>query len=120
MFNGLVTVLKTIFSPILALVGILFYFVYKLAELVVMLLSVLLAIGKLLYSFVVGLFKTLAGLVWTPTQPNHGSWSDPIRQVFSALEPYQLDRIAYVLAFVVWITTAYAAIKILSSRGENN
>lgn len=117
--NAIITVLKAIFKPVLILIAIIFYFVYKVAELFVTLLAVLLAIGKLLYSFVMGLFKTLAGLVWTQTTPPaHGSWSAPIGEVFAALEPYQLDKIAYVLLFVIWVLTAVGAIRILSSRGE--
>lgn len=117
LFNGLIAVLKAIFKPILIVVALLFYFVSKLAVLIFTLLGVLLDIGKLLYSFVMGLFKTLAGLTWTPTTPDHGSWSSPIAEVFIALEPYQLDKIAYVLLFIIWITTAYSAIQILS-RGR--
>ena len=117
LFNGLITVLKTIFAPILAIVALIAYFVYKLGELVVTLLAVLLAVGKLIYSFVMGLFRTLAGLSWTPTTPSHGSWSAPIGEVFDALEIFQLDKIAYVLMFAIWVLTALGAIRILSSRG---
>lgn len=118
LFNGLITVLKAIFKPILMLVAIVFYFIYKLAELFVTLFQVLLAIGKLLYSLVMGLFHTLAGFIWTPITPNHGSWSGAINEVFIALAPYQLDKIAYVLMFAIWIMTAVAAIRILSGRGD--
>lgn len=117
LFNGLVSVLKMIFKPILIVVAILFYFLYKLAELLITLLSVLLSIFKLLYSFIVGLFKTIGSLVWSSAPPNHGSWSGPIREVFVALEPYQLDKVAYVISFIIWVMTAVAAIRILSARG---
>lgn len=117
LFNGLIAVLKAIFKPILILIALIFYFIYKLGVVVVTLFAVLLAIGKLLYSFVMGLFNTLTGFVWTPAAPDHGSWSDSIAQVFIALEPYQLDKLAYVLLFVIWIFTAFAAIKILSRQG---
>jgi hypothetical protein len=117
LFSGLITVLKAIFKPILILVALIFYFVYKLGELILTLFVVLLAIGKLLYSLVMGLFNTLAGLTWTPSTPSHGTWSVMIGEVFTALEPYQLDKIAYLLMFVIWISTAFAAIKILTRGG---
>ncbi|WP_298737667.1 hypothetical protein [uncultured Chitinophaga sp.] len=121
LINGLVTVLKFLFTPILALLGIIFYFIYKLGVLIVTLIKVLVAIGKLLYAFVMGLFKTLAGLVWIQSAPpDHGSWSNAITQVFIALEPYQLDKIAYVLSFAIWIMTAYGVIRILSSSGGDD
>lgn len=116
LFQGLINVLKAIFKPILILVAIIFYFLYKLGVLVVTLFQVLLAVGKLLYSFVMGLFKTLAGLVWIPATPDHGSWSQPIGEVFNALDVYQLNKVAYVLLFVIWILTAVGAIRILSRR----
>lgn len=117
LFNGLIAVLKAIFKPILILVALIFYVIYKLGVLVVTLIAVLLAVGKLLYSFVMGLFNTLAGFTYTPTAPAHGSWSSSIGEVFAGLEPYQLDKLAYVLLFVIWIMTAMAAIKILTRSG---
>lgn len=117
LFNALIAVLKAIFQPILILIALIAYFIFKLGELVVTLLSVLLSIGKLIYSFVMGLFKTLGGLSWTPTTPSHGSWSAPIGEVFEALALFQLDKIAYLMLFVIWVTTAIGAIRILSARG---
>lgn len=114
LFQALITVLKAIFKPILIVVAIIFYFLYKVGVLIVELFQFLLAIGKLLYQFVSGLFRTLAGLTWTPAVPHHGSWSHPIAQVFDALEVYQLDKLAYVLLFAIWIMTAVAAIRIIS------
>lgn len=117
LFNGLITVLKFLFNPILILVALIFYVIYKLAELVVTLFAVLLSIGKLLYSFVMGLFKTLTGFSWSPSTPDHGKWSGAIGEVFGALEPYQLNKVAYVILFIIWIMTAWAGIRILSGRG---
>lgn len=117
LFNGLVTVLKFLFRPVFIVIAMLFYFIYKLGELVVTLFLVLLAIGKLLYSFVMGLFRTLAGFNWSPSTQDHGKWSGAIGEVFTALEPYQLNKVAYVMLFLIWVTTAWTAIKILSARG---
>lgn len=118
LFQGLINVLKFIFKPILALLAIIFYFIYKLAELVIALIMVLVAIGKLLYSFIIGLFNTIASFSYTPqAAPDHGSWSSTINQAFAALEHYQLDKIAYVISFAIWMATAFGVIKILSARG---
>lgn len=119
LFNGLITVLKLLFQPVLILVAVIFYFLSKLAELFLLLIMVLLSIGKLLFSFVQGLSKTLAGFVWTPAAPDHGSWTSAIGEVFIALEPFQLDTVAYIMLFIIWIMTAVAAVRILSSRGES-
>src|SRR5690606_7762411 len=119
LFQGLINVLKLIFKPIFIVVALLFYFLYKLAELVVTLVLVIVAIGKLLYSFMIGLFNTFASMSYTPTSPpNHGSWSYAINQAFAALEMYQLDKIAYIISFGIWVATAFGVIKILSARSE--
>lgn len=112
--------LKILLMPFLILIALVFYFVFKVGELLVTLLKVLLGIGKVFYSLVQGLFKTLAGFTFTTTTPpDHGSWSGAMAQAFDGLGAYQLDKLAYVLLFITWIMTAYAAIKILSSRGAD-
>lgn len=116
LIQGIITVLKTLFRPVLILVAIIFYFVYKVAELFLALLSVMLAIARLLYSFVQGLIVTIAGFSWTPTTPDHGSWSSAIGEVFDGLAYYQLDKLAYVLLFAIWIMTGVGAIRILTAR----
>ena len=117
LLDKIISFLKTLFKPFLIVIAILFYFLYKVGELVITLFAVILGIGKLLYSLIQGLIVTLAGFTWTPSSPDHGSWSFIIGEVFDALDCYQLDTIAYVIMFVIWITTAYTAIRIISSRG---
>jgi len=119
LFQGIINVLKLIFKPIFILLGIILYVIYKIGELVVSLVLVLVAIGKLLYSFVIGIFNTLGSLTWSESPQNHGSWSGAIGEVFAALAPYQLDKIAYVISFFIWVLTALAVIKILSARGAD-
>lgn len=116
LLDGLVKILTAIFKPIFILIAIIFYFFYKIAEIFLLLFQVLLAIGKLLYSFVQGLIVTIAGFAWTPTTPSNGSWSHPIKEVFRGLELFQLDKIAYLLMFAIWIFTVLAVIRILSGR----
>lgn len=118
LFDGLIQLLKALFSPILIVIALIFYFLYKLAELVVMLFMVLLGIGKLLYAFIQGIIATFAGFVWTPTTPDHGSWSYAFGQAFASLSDYQMDKVAYVLMFGIWIFTAFAAIRLLSGGGR--
>lgn len=109
--------LKLLFKPLFILIAIIFYFLFKIAELFVLLFSVLLSIGKLFFALVKGLVLTITGLSFTPSTPNHGAWTDPMEQAFQGLSYFQLDKIAYVLLFAIWIVTAYVAIRILSNRG---
>lgn len=118
LFEKLFAFLKFLFSPVLILIAIIFYFIYKVAETVLMLLKVLLGIGKLVFALLKGIMLTISGLTYqTPLPPNHGSWTPVFGEVVTGLNYFQLDKVAYVLLFLVWITTAVAAVKILTSRG---
>lgn len=119
LLDGLVTVLTNIFKPIFMLIAIIFYLLFKIAELFILLFQVLLAIGKLLYSLVQGLIVTIAGLKWTPTTPDHGAWTHPISNAIKGLELYQLDKIAYILLFAIWIMTVIGALRIITGRGNS-
>lgn len=120
LFQKLFDLLKQLFKPILILIEIIFYFLYKIGLIVVSIVRSFFEIAMVFVSLIKGIFATLAGLTWTPTAPNHGTWSSMIGNVASGLQYFQLDKLAYVFLFLVWIGTAFAAIKILSSmRGGN-
>lgn len=114
LFAGLIAVLKSLFSPVLIIIAIIFYLIYKISQVVILLFSLFLEIGKLLYAFVAGFYTTISSLTWTPSEPHHGSWTSAIQNVFLALAPYQLDKIAYLITFAIWVMTAYQAIKMMS------
>lgn len=113
--------LKILFAPILYIVGFLFYFIFKIGELAVLLIRVLFEIGMIFVSLLTGIFKTLAGLTYTPTTPNHGSWTSVFNNISQSYGLFQLDNVAYVLMFIIWISTAYLALgAIASMRGGGN
>lgn len=118
LINSIFNFLKLLFKPILILIALIFYVIYKIGELIVSLVMVIVGIGKLLYSFLIGIFSTLGSLSWNDTTPQHGSWTITFNQVFDSLELFQLDKIAYVVSFIIWISTAFAVIKILSAEGS--
>lgn len=115
LFQSLFDFLKLLLRPVFILIALIFYIVYKIAELAVTLIQLFLALGKLLLSFIKGIFVTLAGFTYTPTTPNDGAWTPIFRHVVDGLESYQFDTIAYILMFCVWFGTAFAVIKIVSS-----
>lgn len=116
LFNGLFTLLRTLFSPVLILLAMIFYFLYQLGVLVVKLIAVILGVGKILFSLVKGIIATMAGFSWTPSTPNHGGqWVSIFSHMSEGLDNFQLQNVAYVLHFMIWIATAFAAIKIIGS-----
>lgn len=115
LFQTLFKFLKILLRPLFIVVALLLYFVYKIAELAITLISLFLAVGKLLLAFVRGIFATLAGFTFTPTTPNDGQWTPIFKNVVGGLEKYQLGTLSYVLLFCIWFGTAFAVIRILGS-----
>jgi hypothetical protein len=115
LFQKLIDFLNLLFKPLFILIGIIFYFIYKLGELVITLLVLLLGIGKIFFALVKGIFLTLAGFSFTPTTRADGQWTSIFTNVVDGLQFYQLDNVAYVLIFLIWFATAFAAIRIISS-----
>lgn len=115
LFGKLFELLKLLFKPIFILLAIVFYFLYKLGEIVLLLLQLLLGIGKVFFALVKGIFLTLAGFTFTPTDRNDGQWTPIFRNVVDGLESYQLDIVGYILLFLLWFSFGFAAIRTISS-----
>jgi len=115
LFQALFDFLKILLRPIFIVIALVFYFVYKVAELAIVLFKLFLALGKLLVSFIKGIFVTLTGFTYTPTTPSNGSWTPIFKNVSEGLGFFQLDTVAYILLFCIWFATGFAVIRILGS-----
>lgn len=118
LFSGLKELLKFLFEPILALVGTIFYFLYKLG-------MVILKVIKLIYSLLIffistmqGLFVTLIGLSYNGVSaPVPARYQEVFNHVVPALQTAQLDKFAVLLLWAIWIFIGVAIVKIISARG---
>lgn len=115
LFDVLLDLLLAFFELIYALIDGLLYFLYMIGVLAVKLFMIFFELAKIIYSFFVGLGKTLASLSYTPQSSGGHGYSQMIGQIFTAAEPLQLDVIAYVLLFIIWLFTAIQVIKLLSA-----
>lgn len=110
LLDGIYWLLK----PILDLIGAIFYFLYKVGIVLVKVIEVVLAVGKMLIGICTGFFKTILGLSYTGRP---AIIPDSYNQVFIKLQPVlntlQLDKIAYLITFSIWVFTALTAIKII-------
>ncbi len=119
LFNGLKSLLTWLFSPILALIGTIFYFLYKLGALI---LKVITVVYKLVFFFVYvmkGLFVTLIGLSYNGagvTLP--GRYQTVVNNIQPAFEIMQLNKLAILCLFAVWIFVGVAIIKIIGARSD--
>jgi len=112
-------------SPILDFFAMIFYFIYKLIAVLASVVRLVIDVGRLLLGLVTGLFKTIIGFNFT------GSTTilpDSYQKVFLNLQPIlktlQVDKVAYLFQFGIWIFTAIIAMKIIGNMrgggsGEN-
>lgn len=113
--QAIINVLLGFFNVIYDLIRCVLYLIYKIGVLAVKLFQVLWEIAKLLYSFVVGLTKTVASLFYTPKNTGGHGYSETIGQVVSHLGLLQMNVVAYILLFLIWIFVAITVIKILGT-----
>lgn len=117
LFQALFDLLISFFTVIFDLIQGLLYLLYKIGVLAVKLFQVLLAAGQLLWSFIVGLIKTMGQLIFSPIgQSPNNAYGSMVGQVMTqANSALQLSTVAYILLFVIWVSAAIAAIKLISS-----
>lgn len=116
LFKALLDLLLSFFKFIYQLVEAFLYFLYNVGLIAVKLFQIFFELGKLIISFFVGLGRTLQSLVYTPTSSGGHGYSETIGKVFNAAAgPLQLNVIAYILLFGIWLFTAIQVIKLLSS-----
>lgn len=116
LFQGLVDIFIGFFEVIYALIDGLLYFLYKVGVLAVKLFLLLFEAAKVLWSLVVGFAKTLASLSYTPRgSSGAGGYSEVFGKLFGMLDTLQINVVAYILLFMIWIMTAVGAIKLVSS-----
>lgn len=115
LFENLIDLLISFFEVIYALIDGLLYLLYQIGVLAVKVFLIFFETAKVLVSLVVGFAKTLASLSYTPSGSSGTGYSEMIGKLFAAAEPLQLNVVAYILLFMIWIGTAVAAIKLVSS-----
>ena len=122
LFTSLFNLLLSFFTFIFDLIGVFGYFLYQIGLLAAKIFMIFFELLKLIYSFFVGLGQTLASLTYTPQGSGGHGYSQMIGQVFSyADSSLQLNVIAYILLFAIWIFTAIQVIHLLSTiRGSGD
>lgn len=115
LFQGFIDVIIDFFEVMYALVDGLLYFIFKIAILAVKLFQIFFEIAKLIWALITGLSNTLVSLSYTPQTSSQTGYSEILGTLFSNLSYLQIDVIAYILLFIMWMTTAVSAIKLLSS-----
>lgn len=103
-----------LFKPILSFLDMIFYFIYKLGVIVVKIVALVFAVGRLLVGLIEGLFATIFGFSYSgrPAQlPS--SYANAFARLQPTMAKLQLDKVAYILQFGLWLFTAFAATTII-------
>ncbi|RIV28814.1 hypothetical protein D2Q93_02130 [Alicyclobacillaceae bacterium I2511] len=118
LMNGIASFFQALFAPILAIINAFFFFVEQLGVLLGLLFQLLLQVVHVLLAFAAGLFKTFTGLTESTSSPSlPADVSSPFAHMSTVLGMLQLDNLAYVLRFGVWMLTALAVVRMLGNFG---
>lgn len=114
--QSLIDVLVRFFEVIYDVIRGILYFVYKVGVLIAEFFGLIWDVVLLCWSFVVGIGNTFASVFFAPSTAGSGhGYSSLIGKIMSYLDVLQLDVIAYILLFGVWIFGAFGVINILGS-----
>lgn len=103
-----------IFQPILDLIAAIFYLLHKLGVVLYKVLSLVMMLAKLLIGIITGLFNTITGLNYSGTAASlPPEYQDAIGRLDPIMGQLQLDKIAYLMLFIIWIFAGFAAMKII-------
>lgn len=115
LFQSLIDVLVAFFMVIYDLIRGLLYLLYMIGVLAVKLFLVLVELGKLLWAFVQGLARTVGSIFYTERSSGGHGYSEMMGRVAEHLHLFQLDVLAYILLFAIWIMTALGVMKIIGN-----
>lgn len=103
-----------LFRPLLDFLDMIFYFIYMLGVIIVKIVKLVFAVARMLIGLVQGLFATILGLSFSGRAVVlPGSYQDAFIQLQPTMRKLQLDKVAYVIQFGIWVFTAFGAIQII-------
>lgn len=121
LFQALIDVLVSFFMVIYELIKGLLYLLYMIGVCAAKLFLILWEVAKLIWSFVVGLTETFNSIYYIPGSSSGHGYSEMMGKVASGLSYFQMDVVAYILMFAIWIFTAFGVIRIFGSmRGAGD
>ncbi len=121
LFQALIDVLVSFFMVIYELIKGLLYLLYMIGVCAAKLFLILWEVAKLIWAFIVGLTTTFQSIFFSPGQSSGHGYSAMMGQVAKGLNYFQLDVVAYILLFAIWLFGAFGVIRIFGSmRGAGD
>lgn len=121
LFQALIDVLVSFFMVIYELIKGLLYLLYMIGVCAAKFFLILWEVAKLVWSFIVGLTTTFQSVFFTPGAGSGHGYSAMMGRVVSSLDVFQLNVVAVILTFVIWLFGAFGVIRIFGSlRGAGD
>ena len=121
LFQALIDVLVSFFMVIYELIKGLLYLLYMIGVCAAKLFLILWEVAKLVWSFIVGLTTTFKSVFFTPGQGSGHGYSGMMGHVVNSLDVFQLNTVAVILTFAIWLFGAFGVIRIFGSlRGAGD
>lgn len=117
--QSLIDVLVSFFMVIYDVIRGVMYLIYMIGVLAAKLFIVLFELAKLLWAFVQGFIKTIGSLFYTERTASGHGYSEMMGRVVESMDVLQLDVVAYILLFLIWIMTALGVMSIIGSLKNN-
>ncbi|WP_249649181.1 hypothetical protein [Lysinibacillus sp. D4B2_S17] len=115
LFQALIDVLVSFFMVIYELIKGLLYLLYMIGVCAAKLFLILWEVAKLIWAFVVGLTNTFQGIFFVPATSSGHGYCAMMGRVASSLNVLQLDVVAYILLFAIWLFGAFGVIRVYGS-----
>lgn len=115
LFQALIDVLVSFFMVIYELIKGLLYLLYMIGVCAAKLFLILWEVARLIWAFIVGLTTTFQSIFFTQGAASGHGYSAMMGKVASGLGVLQLDVVAYILLFGIWLFGAFGVIKIIGS-----
>jgi len=114
-FQSIIDLFVGFFKIIYAIIDGLFYFIEKLVTLVVLFFQIIFNVAKLIFSFMQGMARTMQSLFFDPINSSNLPIGTTIGRIFNIIEPMQLNVVATILLFSIWVVTAIGVMSLISS-----
>lgn len=111
LLNGL----TALFRPVFDFLDAIGYFLYKLGVILYKVLELVVSLGKMLIGLGTGLLKTITGLSYTASAPSPlpSAYSEAVGNLQPIFAQLQLDKVAYLVTFAIWIMTAIITMRLI-------
>jgi len=118
-FDVLIKVLGFFLSPILAVILGIVFFIQQVMNIAILIIRIIARLFQIAGQLIGEVFGALYGLNYTGSTSHYvlpSAYQSGFMAIINFMDQTGLSKIALILAFFIWIMTAYAVVKIITRR----